>query len=327
MSTRRSVVVAGMAALLPGTVTLSTGLGVPPNQLAAFSLVAFLVPGLTVAGVFAGRFRVRAIDPQTTRRLTTGLLTVAAAVLIAYSSIYNFCVVDHFSGPDAVYFPLWTTGQAAEMVARAGGRFAAIERYGPAALVDAVARMPPEAMLLTNVGLVLLYATVATVVPAVLSIWAVREVSSSGGELGRVTGPAAREEPIPDVFLCHNNQDKPAVRSVAASLVLHGLRPWLDQEELRPGDTWPDVLARQLRTARSGAVFIGSHGIGKWQQLEISALLHEAVHRGCKIVPVLLPGAADSGIPVFLRQYNRVDLRQSDATKLAELAAAVRSQQ
>ena len=38
-----------------------------------------------------------------------------------------------------------------------------------------------------------------------------------------------------DVFLCHNWDDKPAVRELAQQLRERGLRPWLDERELRPG--------------------------------------------------------------------------------------------
>ena len=41
-----------------------------------------------------------------------------------------------------------------------------------------------------------------------------------------------------DVFLCHNSEDKPAVRELAQRLRERGLRPWLDERELRPGQPW-----------------------------------------------------------------------------------------
>jgi TIR domain len=38
-----------------------------------------------------------------------------------------------------------------------------------------------------------------------------------------------------DVFLCHNGEDKPAVREIAQSLVKAGIKPWLDEDQIRPG--------------------------------------------------------------------------------------------
>jgi hypothetical protein len=33
-----------------------------------------------------------------------------------------------------------------------------------------------------------------------------------------------------DVFLCHNSEDKPAVREIAQQLVREGITPWLDEK-------------------------------------------------------------------------------------------------
>jgi hypothetical protein len=39
-----------------------------------------------------------------------------------------------------------------------------------------------------------------------------------------------------DVFLSHSSKDKPTVRAVAERLRADGLRVWLDDWQLRPGD-------------------------------------------------------------------------------------------
>jgi hypothetical protein len=49
-----------------------------------------------------------------------------------------------------------------------------------------------------------------------------------------------------DVFLCHNSKDKPAVRKVARSLEARKIRPWLDEEQLRPGLAWQVALEDQI---------------------------------------------------------------------------------
>jgi hypothetical protein len=36
-----------------------------------------------------------------------------------------------------------------------------------------------------------------------------------------------------DVFLCHNSADKPAVREIAQKLKKEGIKPWLDEEQIR----------------------------------------------------------------------------------------------
>ena len=57
-----------------------------------------------------------------------------------------------------------------------------------------------------------------------------------------------------DVFLCHNDDDKPAVRWVAERLRERGIRPWLDEVDLRPGYRWQEELEVQIEVIKSAAV-------------------------------------------------------------------------
>jgi hypothetical protein len=42
-------------------------------------------------------------------------------------------------------------------------------------------------------------------------------------------GPLVGKAKIFDVFLCHNSEDKPAVRDISRQLVREGINPWLDE--------------------------------------------------------------------------------------------------
>jgi hypothetical protein len=54
-----------------------------------------------------------------------------------------------------------------------------------------------------------------------------------------------------DVFLCHNSEDKSAVREISQKLVREGIKPWLDVEQIRPGTTWQTVLGEQIKNIKS----------------------------------------------------------------------------
>ena len=82
-----------------------------------------------------------------------------------------------------------------------------------------------------------------------------------------------------DVFLCHNSEDKPAIEKIGEQLRKEGVRPWLDVWELRPGLPWQKLLEEQIEHISSAAVFVGSSGIGPWQQRELDAYLREFVER------------------------------------------------
>jgi hypothetical protein len=119
--------------------------------------------------------------------------------------------------------------------------------------------------------------------------------------------PAAESLPF-DVFLSYNGDDRPAVRELAAALRQWGLRPWLDEEELRPGQSWLEGLEEILAIVPACAVVVGSDGLGPWEVVEMRAALQQAVRRGLPVIPVLLPGAHAPKLPLFLTQYTWVDL-------------------
>jgi hypothetical protein len=116
-----------------------------------------------------------------------------------------------------------------------------------------------------------------------------------------------------DVFLCHNNEDKPVVKQIGEYLKTRGILPWLDEWELRPGLPWQPMLESQIERIKSAAVFVGEDGMGPWQEQEVAAFLREFVNRGCPVIPVLLEYApAEPKLPLFLRGFTWVDFRKQD---------------
>jgi hypothetical protein len=103
-----------------------------------------------------------------------------------------------------------------------------------------------------------------------------------------VNGQDSQAE-IFDVFLCHNSEDKPAVREIARRLVGEGIKPWLDEEEIRPGTSWQTAIAEQMKNIWSATVFLRENGLGPWQNEEIQGFLSRFVERKSPIIPVVLP--------------------------------------
>jgi len=113
-----------------------------------------------------------------------------------------------------------------------------------------------------------------------------------------------------DVFLSHNSKDKPAVRKLRDALCSHGLRVWLDKDELRPGIPWQKLLEAGIKNSKSVAVLVGNDGLGPWEDEEMQAALQLAVKDGRPVIPVLLPGATtEPELPMFLSNRTWVDLR------------------
>ena len=124
-----------------------------------------------------------------------------------------------------------------------------------------------------------------------------------------------------DVFLSHNSRNKPEVRELYHALKEKGLKPWLDEEELRPGLPWQPALEQALSDCRAVAVLIGAHGFGEWHEQEMQAALTFADRQQIPVIPVRLPSCpAGEPIPLFLRTRTWVDLSpQLDAHKLQRL--------
>jgi hypothetical protein len=55
-----------------------------------------------------------------------------------------------------------------------------------------------------------------------------------------------------DVFLSHSAKDKAVVRDVAARLQRDGVRVWLDEEQIKPGDSIPAKIAPPPLTSCGG---------------------------------------------------------------------------
>lgn len=120
-----------------------------------------------------------------------------------------------------------------------------------------------------------------------------------------------------DVFLCHNSQDKPEVKAIGERLKEAGLLPWLDEWEFRPGLPWQKTLESQISQIKSAAVFIGSKGIGPWQDMEIDAFLRIFVKRQAPVIPVILPGCEGiPKLPLFLEGMMWVDFRKNEPDPL-----------
>ncbi len=125
-----------------------------------------------------------------------------------------------------------------------------------------------------------------------------------------------------DVFLCHNSADKPAVKAIGGRLKEAGVKPWLDEWEMRPGLPWQDQLQVQIEEVGAAAVFVGKSGEGPWQKLEHQAFLQQFVDRKCPVIPVILPDYPKDEkpkLPPFLGLFMWVDFRHSDPDPLDQL--------
>jgi len=129
-----------------------------------------------------------------------------------------------------------------------------------------------------------------------------------------------------DVFLSYHWPDKDAVRALAQQLRNRGLRPWMDERQLRPGVPWQPEFEEIIARVPAAAVVIGAER-GPWQTKEIYAFIQQSVSRGCAIVPVLLPDADTADLPIFLQGLTWVNLAVIEPDPIDQLVWGVTGQQ
>jgi GTPase SAR1 family protein len=154
-----------------------------------------------------------------------------------------------------------------------------------------------------------------------------REIEAATAVLRGKTAVLRGKEDVAeyDVFLSYNWRDKDTVRSIARQLRNRGLRPWMDERQLRPGILWQPELEEIIARVPAAAVVFGAQR-GPWQSMEIYALIQQSVSRGCAIVPVLLPDADTADLPVFLQGLTWVNFAVPEPDPIDQLVWGVTGQ-
>jgi len=155
-----------------------------------------------------------------------------------------------------------------------------------------------------------------------------REIAAATAVLrGKTAVLRGKEDVVEyDVFLSYHWPDRDAVRSIAQQLRNRGLRPWMDERQLRPGIAWQPELEEIIARVPAAAVVIGARR-GPWQTMEIHAFNQQYATRGCVIVPVMLPDANTADLSIFLQGLTWVNLAVPEPDPIDQLVWGVTGQQ
>lgn len=121
-----------------------------------------------------------------------------------------------------------------------------------------------------------------------------------------------------DVFLSHSSKDKPIVRDIAKRLKEDGLRVWLDEWEIRPGDSIPAKIEEGLENSRVLVLFMSKHSFGSdWAQLESTTFrFRDPLNKERRFIPLLLD---DTPIKGSISQFLYIDWRSKNAAEYQKL--------
>jgi hypothetical protein len=111
-------------------------------------------------------------------------------------------------------------------------------------------------------------------------------------------------------FLCHSSQDKPAVRQLYRRLQASGVLPWLDEENLLPGQNWRLELQLAIRKCHVVIVCLSRNSVSKSphvrDELTLALdLLDKKPDRSIFLIPVKLE---ECDVPDRLADLHYVNL-------------------
>ena len=124
-----------------------------------------------------------------------------------------------------------------------------------------------------------------------------------------------------DVFLSHSSKDKAVVRAVAERLRADGLRVWLDDWEIRPGDSIPAKIEEGLEHSRVLVLCMSAQAFGSdWAQLEsYTYRFRDPLNKERRFIPLRLDEAPIKGsLAQFLYINWLPEDREQEYAKLLE---------
>jgi len=110
-----------------------------------------------------------------------------------------------------------------------------------------------------------------------------------------------------DVFLSHSKKDDEFVRRIYLDLRSKGLRVWIDETGLPPGEpSWRRTIAHAIRDSTAMIALCSPDALAsEWVQKEIEyAEQHEV-----RVIPVLIRGSDRESVPFGYAGVQRIDLR------------------
>jgi small GTP-binding protein len=124
-----------------------------------------------------------------------------------------------------------------------------------------------------------------------------------------------------DVFLSHSSKDKAVVRAVAELLKKDGLRVWLDDWEIRPGDHVQAKIEEGLEQSRVLVLCMSAQAFGSdWAQLEAGTFrFRDPLNKERRFIPLRLDEAPIKGALVQFLYVNWLPAdRELEYPKLLE---------
>ncbi len=105
------------------------------------------------------------------------------------------------------------------------------------------------------------------------------------------------------VFISYAGHDLELARRLAGCLAAQGFSPWLDQNEVTPGENWALRSGEALRDADAMVVLVSPEAADNQQmKFDMDYALTERRFAG-RLLPVLIGDASEDALPWILKRF------------------------
>jgi hypothetical protein len=127
-------------------------------------------------------------------------------------------------------------------------------------------------------------------------------------------------------FISHSTTDKPFVRRLAADLVAHDVKVWLDEQQMMVGDSIPEKIAQGLAESDFFLLVVSQNSVdSQWVKKELnSALVHEIERRKVTVLPIRID---DAKVPDSIIDKIYADFRGSYEDGFQKLLNSIRARE
>ncbi len=124
------------------------------------------------------------------------------------------------------------------------------------------------------------------------------------------------------VFISYSHNDNEFVANLAAHLVKHNTRVWVDTWQLRVGDSIIEKIQEALQESSALLVILSKSSVqSNWCKKEINAgLMRELEEKKVIVLPVLLE---DCDVPLFLKEKMYADFRSNFDNGLSDILEGI----
>lgn len=113
-----------------------------------------------------------------------------------------------------------------------------------------------------------------------------------------------------DIFLSYRSTESAEAENLRDALRVRGVRVWLDQDEIRPGDRFAEALETGLATSRAVGLIVTPESIASnWVKNEYYRALSLSTDGELQLIPLLF---GTCQLPGFLKDCSWINFLEGD---------------